>query len=193
MLDPFGVSKVGPWGAFLWALSSVVTALATGFGGLFAARLLLDVAEAPGLAASTRATGHWFPRAERAPVRAIYDASAKFANVIGVPLIAIAVLTFGWRWGFALSAFLCLAYFLGFCAIYRDPSRDTKLQANELVYVRDGAATPEGGVGSSDGGAAVRSSNHSSSRPPGSSKPPAWRSGRSNAKRVTSRFRWPDS
>jgi sugar phosphate permease len=144
VLDRFGVTRVGRWGAFLWAVSSVVTALATGFGGLLAARLLLGVAEAPGLAASAKATGYWFPRAERALATAIFDASAKFANVIGVPLIAFTVVTFGWRWGFGLSAALSLAYFVGFCAIYRDPSRDAKLESNELAYIREGGATPEG-------------------------------------------------
>jgi sugar phosphate permease len=144
LLDRVGVSKVGRWGAFLWAVSSVATALSSGFGGLLAARLLLGIAEAPGLAASSKATGYWFPRAERALATAIFDSSAKFANVVGVPLIAITVVTFGWRWGFGLSAALSLAYFAGFCMIYRDPSQDRKLERSELAYIRAGGATPEG-------------------------------------------------
>ncbi|QGZ65424.1 MFS transporter [Paraburkholderia acidisoli] len=144
VLDRYGVTRVGRWGALLWAVSSLVTALASGFGGLLAARLLLGVAEPPGLAVCSKATGYWFPRAERALATALFDAAAKFANVIGVPFIALIVVTFGWRWGFAASAALSVAYFVGFCVIYRDPSHDTKLQAAELAWIREGGATPEG-------------------------------------------------
>lgn len=144
LLDRFGVTRVGRWGTFLWAVSSVITALATGFGGLLAARFLLGVAEAPGLSASSKATGYWFPRRERALATAIFDASAKFANVIGVPLIAFTVVSFGWRSGFAVSAVLSLAYFAGFCLIYRDPSHDRSLSREELAYIQEGGATPEG-------------------------------------------------
>lgn len=151
VLDRFGVTRVGRWGAFLWAASSVITALASGFGGLLAARFLLGVAEAPGLAASAKATGYWFPRSERGLATAIFDSSAKFANVIGVPLIAITVVTFGWRWGFALSAALSLMYFVGFCVIYRDPSRDSRLARAELDYIQQGGATEEGRASAGSG------------------------------------------
>lgn len=149
ILDRFGVTRVGRWGAFLWALSSSITALATGFGGILAARFMLGVAEAPGLSVSAKATGYWFPRKERALATAIFDASAKFANVIGVPLVAVAVVSFGWRWGFGVSAALSFAYFIGFCFIYRDPTQDSKLSKDELEYIQRGDATPEGGANAS--------------------------------------------
>ena len=61
VLDRFGVMKVGRWGAFLWAVASTITAISSGFGGIFAARVLLGVAEAPAFPASQKATGYWFP------------------------------------------------------------------------------------------------------------------------------------
>ena len=57
VLDRFGVMKVGRWGAFLWAVASTITAISSGFGGIFAARVLLGVAEAPAFPASQKATG----------------------------------------------------------------------------------------------------------------------------------------
>ena len=53
--------------------------------------MLLGVAEAPAFPANSKATGYWFPRGERATATAIFDAAAKFSNVIGVPLVAFAV------------------------------------------------------------------------------------------------------
>jgi MFS transporter, ACS family, D-galactonate transporter len=149
LLDRFGVTRVGRWGAFLWGLASAITAFAGGFGGIFAARAMLGIAEAPGFPVSSKATGYWFPRNERALATAIFDAAAKFSNVIGVPLVAVVVVSLGWRWGFGVTAILSLAYFAAFYCIYRDPSQDAKLTDIERNYVRQGGATPEGPSGTS--------------------------------------------
>src|ERR1700761_3734326 len=49
LLDRFGIKTVGRWGAFLWSAASTATALCTGYAGIFVARLLLGVAESPGM------------------------------------------------------------------------------------------------------------------------------------------------
>ncbi len=122
ILDRFGVTAVYRVSTFLWSLASALTAFAGGFGGILAARVLLGVAEAPGFPASAKATGYWFPRQERAMATSIFDAAAKFSNVIGVPLVALAVVQFGWRWGFGITGMLSFLYFLAFLIVYRDPS-----------------------------------------------------------------------
>jgi MFS family permease len=144
VLDRIGVTWVGRWGAFLWSAASAVTALSSGFAGVFAARVMLGVAEAPAFPASQKATGYWFPRNERARSTAIFDSAAKFSNVIGVPLVAYAIVTFGWRWGFGITAILSLAYFAAYLLVYRDPSQDRRLSQAEYAYIVDGGATPEG-------------------------------------------------
>ena len=144
VLDRLGVTTVSRIGAFLWGLASGMVAFASGFGFIFGARVLLGVAEAPAFPANSKATGYWFPRGERARATAIFDAAAKFSNVIGVPLVAVAVVTFGWRWGFGITAILSFAYFLAYWFIYRDPSADPKLTREERDYIRTGGATPEG-------------------------------------------------
>ena len=144
VLDRFGPTRVGRWGAFLWGLASVITAFSSGFAGIFAARILLGIAEAPAFPVSSKATGYWFPRNERGTATAIFDAAAKFSNVIGVPLVAVTVVAFGWRWGFGLTAVLSFSYFFAFLLLYRDPSADTKLSMAELDYIQRGGAAPEG-------------------------------------------------
>src|SRR5271155_6031787 len=144
VLDRLGVMTVSRVGAFLWGVASGIVAFATGFGFIFGARVLLGVAEAPAFPANSKATGYWFPRGERATATAIFDAAAKFSNVIGVPLVAVAVVTLGWRWGFGLTAILSFCYFIAYWLIYRDPSADTKLTREERDYIRKGGATPEG-------------------------------------------------
>jgi len=144
LLDRFGVTRVGRWSAFLWVLASTLTACAGGFTGILLARLVLGVAESPSFPANAKATGYWFPRKERALSTAIFDTAAKFSNVIGVPLIALAVVHGGWRWGFGLSAALSLLYFLGFWWLYRDPSQHPRLTPGERDYITSHGAAPEG-------------------------------------------------
>jgi ACS family D-galactonate transporter-like MFS transporter len=144
LLDRFGIKTVGRWGAFLWAVASGLTALASGYGGIFVARLLLGIAEAPGMIGNQKATGYWFPRNERSRSTAIFDSAAKFSNVIGVPLVAFFIVQFGWRWGFGVTAFLSLAYFAAYWILYRDPSEDGRLSKAEHAYILAGGATPEG-------------------------------------------------
>ena len=144
ILDRYGVTAVNRASTFLWSLTCAATAFASGFGTVFIARIGLGVAEAPGFPASSKATGYWFPRQERALATAIFDAAAKFSNVIGVPLVALVVVNFGWRWGFGVTAILSFLYFLAFYVFYRDPSRHPKLSAEEHEYIRTGGATPEG-------------------------------------------------
>jgi MFS transporter, ACS family, D-galactonate transporter len=144
IVDRVGVTRVGRWSAFLWSAAQVLTACAGGLVGVFLARFLLGVAEAPSFPASSKATGYWFPRTERALSTSLYDVGAKFSNVIGVPLVAFAVVGLGWRWGFVVVAALSFAYFLLFCWMYRDPSLHHRLTPEEREYIATHGAEPEG-------------------------------------------------
>ena len=152
ILDRWGVTRVGRWSACLWGVASALTAIASGFVGIFAARALLGLAEAPSFPANSKATGYWFPRKERASSTALFDAAAKFSNVVGVPLVALAVVNLGWRWGFGLVAAFSFAYFAAFYGFYRDPSAHAKLSATERDYIAAGGATPEGQLSASPAG-----------------------------------------
>ena len=152
ILDRFGVTPVGRIGAALWTVATGLTALAGGYGGLIAARVLLGIAEAPAFPGNAKATGYWFPRSERGLATALFDAAAKFSNVIGAPLVALSVIHYGWRGAFWGTAILSLIYTVGFWAFYRDPGADPKLSPEERSYIRAGGAAREG-AGTTGGGA----------------------------------------
>jgi MFS family permease len=144
LLDRFGVTRIGRLSILLWSAASMLTAIAGGFVGLLLARVMLGAAEAPGFPANAKAVGYWFPLAERATATAIFDAAAKFSNVIGVPLVAFVTVGAGWRWGFGATAALSLAYFLVFWRVYRDPGADRHLSEPERRLIARGGAIPEG-------------------------------------------------
>ena len=142
VLDWLGVRRVGRAGALVWSLASFATALAPNLVGLFGARMLLGVGEAPAFPANAKAVGAWFPAGERSLAMAICDAAAKFASAVGVPLIGMLLLWVGWRWSFAITGLVSFAYFLGFCWIYRDPQDDPGLSERERAYIEQGSRQP---------------------------------------------------
>src|SRR5437660_7972871 len=124
LLDRFGVRRVGIVSTVIWSVASFAAALSTGIGGLFAARLLLGIGEAPTFPAYAKATGYWFPKNERSLATAMFDSAAKFSSAIGIPVLGLLLLRFGWRWNFAATGIISLLYFALFYAIYRNPSDD---------------------------------------------------------------------
>jgi len=139
LLDRFGLRSVGVVSAFLWTVASFATAVSTGMVALFGSRLLLGVGEASTFPLNAKAIGLWFPERERGFPTAIFDAAAKFSPAIGIPLVGLLLLHFGWRVSFAFTGVLSLGYFLLFVAIYRDPQDDPHLSASERVYIEDQA------------------------------------------------------
>src|SRR5580658_5783611 len=143
LLDRFGVKLIGRIGTLLWSVASFGSSISTGLSGFLAARLLLGVGEAPTFPANAKAIGYWFPAEERSLATAIFDSAAKFASAIGVPVLGVLMVRFGWRWSFAATGFLSLLYFFLFCAIYRNPSEDTALSAAERDFIQRHGAQPE--------------------------------------------------
>jgi MFS transporter, ACS family, D-galactonate transporter len=143
LLDRWGVRTVCRISAFLWSVASFAAALAPGLGWFFGARFLLGVSESPTFPANAKALGYWFTQEERSLATAVTDAAAKFSSAIGVPLIGLLLVYFGWRWSFAATGFISFLYFVLFYWIYRNPSEDQGLSAEEFQFVLRGGAQPE--------------------------------------------------
>jgi MFS family permease len=116
-------------------VASFAAAISTGVGGLFGARFLLGIGEAPTFPANAKATGYWFPKDERSLATAVFDAAAKFSSAIGIPLMGLLLLYFGWRWNFAATGLISLLYFALFYAFYRNPGEDKLLTVAEREFI----------------------------------------------------------
>ncbi|MFP5206038.1 MAG: MFS transporter [Acidobacteriota bacterium] len=135
ILDKLGVRKVGRIGTFLWSLATFGAAATPTLGGLFGARFLLGVGEAPTFPANAKAIGEWFPPRERSFATSLFDSAAKFASVPGVPIIGFVLLKFGWRLSFVFTGIVSVLYFLLFWWIYREPDEDPGLTQVERDYI----------------------------------------------------------
>ncbi len=149
ILDKLGVRRVGRIGTFLWSCATFGAAATPSLGGLFGARLLLGIGEAPTFPANAKAIGAWFPPQERSFATSLFDSAAKFASVPGVPLLGFVLLRFGWRWSFVVTGLLSVLYFIFFWRVYREPEEDAGLTEAERAWIEDGqgeaaAALPDG-------------------------------------------------
>lgn len=144
LLDKFGVKWLVRIGTIFWSLATLMTAVVSGMGLVILSRILLGAAEAPAFPGAAKATGYWFPRHERGLATSAFDAAAKFSNVIGVPIVALAVSTWGWRGGFWLTGVLSLIYAAAFWIWYRDPKEATGLSVAERNYIEQGGAQTDG-------------------------------------------------
>jgi ACS family D-galactonate transporter-like MFS transporter len=141
LLDRFGVKRVGRVGSFIWSLASFGAALAPGVPTLVLSRLLLGLGEAPTFPANAKAIGQRFPRDQRGLATAIFDAAAKLGPAIGVPLVGILLIHFGWRWSFAASGIFSFLYFGAFYVFYRDKTSDDAIEESQTGGGRGASLT----------------------------------------------------
>lgn len=143
LLDRFGVKRIGRVSALTVSAASLSMAVARNVPSLFFARFLLGVGESPIFPGSAKAVGRWFPRRERSFATSLFDAAAKFAAAIGVPLVGVLLLHVGWRWSFATTGFLTLVFVGVFWGVYREPEEDAKLTVAELAHIQEDETTED--------------------------------------------------
>ena len=135
VLDRLGVRLVGRISTLIWSVASFAAAVSPTLSGLFGARFLLGVGEAPTFPANAKAVGAWFPENERSFATSLFDSAAKLGSAVGVPAIGILLLHIGWRMSFAATGVISLLYFVLFSAIYREPHEDPKIGEDELALI----------------------------------------------------------
>ncbi len=135
VLDRLGVRLVGRISTLIWSAASFGAAVSPTLSGLFGARFVLGVGEAPTFPANAKAIGRWFPENERSFATSLFDSAAKFGSAIGVPAIGILLLHIGWRMSFAATGVLSLLYFALFYFVYREPHEDPKVSPAEMALI----------------------------------------------------------
>ncbi|MGW1196473.1 MFS transporter [Streptomyces sp. NPDC002536] len=140
LVDRFGVSRLTRIASLLWAVASLLTAMASGLGLVIAARLLLGVAEGPSMVGAAKATAAWFPVGERSMATALFDGATKVANMVAFPVLAFVMSTWGWRAGFLFSSVLSLLFTVLWWWGYRDPSEHARLGGDERDFILRGGA-----------------------------------------------------
>lgn len=139
-VDRYGARLVLGIAAVLWSLSIGATGLATGFVMLYAARVLLGVAEGPNFPAMTGAVGQWLAPHERASALGNALFAVPLALAVGGPLVTRLLAAFDWRATFLILFALSIAWVPLWLLLFRDrPEASRHVNAAELAHIRSGA------------------------------------------------------
>lgn len=130
----------------LWSLAQAVGGLVQGFTQFFAIRMVLGVGEAPQFPTSARIVRDWFNVRLRGTATGIWNCSSTLGTAISAPVLTFLMLSFGWRWMFAIMGIFGLAVAIAFYTLHRNPA-EVRLTEEERRYLTEGdAATAGGGV-----------------------------------------------
>ncbi len=97
LADAFPVGVVLACGFFIWSISTVATGFLSGFGSIYAARLLLGAGESVAYPCYSRIFASDLPQQHRGRANAVLDAASKLGPAAGAFLGGILLVRLGWR------------------------------------------------------------------------------------------------
>ena len=139
--DHYGARKTLFFASLLWSVSIGMTGLAAGFGMLYAARVLLGVAEGPNFPALNRAVADWLSSRERAIALSNSLVAVPLALAVGAPVVTQLIIHLGWRGMFIVLMALGTLWLPLWWFLFRDVPEDSPhVDKAELAHIRDGGA-----------------------------------------------------
>ncbi|MBM3646616.1 MAG: MFS transporter [Alphaproteobacteria bacterium] len=139
-VDRYGARYVLLIAALLWSVATGMVALAGSVAVLYAARVLLGLAEGPNFPAVTGAITHWLSPRERATALGNALFAVPLALALGGPIVTELLAGLGWRWTFGILFVLSVAWLpLWFFPFRDDPAQSRHVNPAELAHIRSGA------------------------------------------------------
>lgn len=123
LVDRFGPKKIFSIGLTLWSAVTVIAGFTSGYGTLYALRVLLGVAESPFFTTGIKVTDMWFSDKERGLPTSIINTGSQIANAVAPPLLTILLLTLGWRGMFVVIGVMSIPVILVWLKFFRAPNR----------------------------------------------------------------------
>src|SRR5882757_8547976 len=127
----------------LWSLAQVAGGLVQNFTQFFGIRMVLGLGEAPQFPTSARIVRDWFNVRLRGTATGIWNCSSTLGTALSAPILTFLMLTFGWRWMFAIMGLFGLVVAVVFYALHRNPN-EVALTEEERQYLTEGDTAPQG-------------------------------------------------
>jgi len=119
-----------------WSISCAAQGLVNGFRGLAVFRFSLGLGEGGGFPTSAKTVSEWFPAKERSMAFGMFNTGASIGSVIAPPLLALIVITLGWRWVFILSGSVGIIWSIAWLLTYHTPSKHPRITEKEQEYIQ---------------------------------------------------------
>lgn len=123
LIDRFGTRAGYAVCMAWWSASAALHALARGPIGLGVARFVLGMGEAGNWPAAVKVVCEWFPAEETALASGIFNSGASLGSIVAPPLIAFALIRFGWQMAFITVGLLGFGWLALWLPIYFTPGK----------------------------------------------------------------------
>jgi sugar phosphate permease len=140
-----GARRAAMLSLLLWGLVCFVSGLATSYGLLLTARIVLGVAEAALYPVTLSLVARWFPLRERGRATALWWIGTMIGPMITGLLVTWLTVSFGWRAQFFALGVLAVVLPLPLAALLlRDtPAQEPRVNAAELALINAGGLETE--------------------------------------------------
>jgi MFS family permease len=142
LIDRLGPRRLLAVGMALWSAAQLGCGFVTGMGQLFAARLVLGVAESPQMPCGGRATRDWFAVRDRGLATGLFNGASSLGTTLSAPILTGLMLAFGWRWMFIIMGVVGLIVAAVWYVLYREPT-EVRLTEAEHRYRSQGEKARE--------------------------------------------------
>ncbi len=138
--DRFGPRRVLTLMTGVWSAAAVWMGAIGSYSLMLIGRVMRGTAEGPLFPVANRYIRYWFPPAERGGANAIWTSGQRVGMTIGVPLLALAIGTWGWRSALFLQAgFILLIVVPAIWFLTADaPEGMARMGARERDYITAG-------------------------------------------------------
>ncbi len=119
-----------------WSLSCAAQGLVGSFRGLAFFRFSLGLGEGGSFPTSAKTVSEWFPARERATAFGMFNTGSAIGSVAAPPLLALIVVTLGWRSVFLISGALGLIWAVFWILNYHPPTAHPRITPEEKEYIR---------------------------------------------------------
>lgn len=104
-----------------WSGAEILNALSAGALSLGIFQFLLGIGEAGNYPAGVKLITEWFPPEERSYASGIFNSGASIGAILAPPLLALIMLSSGWRTAFVVIGLLGFLWLAGWLVVYREP------------------------------------------------------------------------
>ena len=146
LIDRFGPRKVLTVGVTLWSLAQLMCGFVGNFWQMFYARLVLGVCEAPHYPTAARVTANWFSQRDRGLPTGVFNTASMIGSSLSPLLLTALMLSFGWRWMFAIMGVVGIVFGVVWYAFYREPGEKTLSPEDHRYLAREANPAARGAV-----------------------------------------------
>lgn len=127
-----GYSLMMAW----WSISCAAQGLVSGFRGLAIFRFGLGLGEGGSFPTSAKTVSEWFPAKERSTAFGMFNTGSALGSVLAPPLLALIVVTMGWRWVFIISGSFGIIWAVYWFLTYHVPGKHPRITQEETDLLR---------------------------------------------------------